>query len=88
MNLKSELRGIGARWWISVVFLAFGNAAYGEIPDHRAFLDRYCVSCHGEEKQKGDRRFDALGGELGDLDALTAWQEILDQLNLELPYTF
>ncbi len=86
MNLKSELRGIGARWWISVVFLAFGNAAYGEIPDHRAFLDRYCVSCHGEEKQKGDRRFDALGGELGDLDALTAWQEILDQLNLgEMP---
>ncbi len=68
-------------------FLALsGNSAHAEIPDHRAFLDRYCISCHGEEKQKGDRRFDSLGAELGDLDTLTAWQEILDQLNLgEMP---
>ena len=57
-----------------------------EVPDHRAFLDRYCVACHGEDKQKGDRRFDSLGAELSDLDAVTAWQEILDQLNLgEMP---
>lgn len=26
----------------------------------QGFLQEYCIGCHGEEKQKGDRRFDHL----------------------------
>lgn len=48
----------------------------------RPFLETYCYSCHGEEKQKGDRRFDTLGSELSDDNVLTDWQDILDLLNL------
>lgn len=47
----------------------------------RPFLDTYCVSCHGPEKQKGDRRFDSLIAELSSDDSIVIWQDILDQLN-------
>lgn len=50
------------------------------------FLAKHCYSCHGSEKQKGDRRFDTLAGNLADLDTAQHWQDIVDQLNLgEMP---
>ena len=50
------------------------------------FLTTYCTSCHGEEKQKGDRRFDILSAQISDDDVLVDYQDILDQLNLsEMP---
>lgn len=54
--------------------------------DPRAFLEEYCTQCHGEEKQKGDRRFDSLGTDFANDDTAYDWQEILDMLNLgEMP---
>ena len=46
------------------------------------FLQQYCIDCHGQEKQKGDRRFDGLGKSDLEISDLEAWQEILDMLNL------
>jgi hypothetical protein len=52
----------------------------------KSLLGAYCVGCHGPTKQKGDRRFDRLDGEIPDDDALVDLQDILDQLNLgEMP---
>jgi hypothetical protein len=52
----------------------------------RPFLDSYCVLCHGEEKQKGERRFDQLSYPIADDDALIDFQDVLDLLNLgEMP---
>lgn len=52
----------------------------------KPFLTTYCVSCHGAEKQKGDRRFDQLTGEIADDATLVDLQDIVDQLNLaEMP---
>ena len=48
---------------------------------HAPFLKQYCYKCHGDEKQEGDYRFDTLGTELGKLETLETWQNILDQLN-------
>ena len=52
--------------------------------DHqvKSLLGTYCVGCHGPTKQKGDRRFDRLDGDIADDDALVDLQDILDQLNL------
>ena len=50
--------------------------------DPQAFLQDYCLKCHGEEKQKGDRRFDHLGLDFTDDDTAFEWQEILDLINL------
>ena len=56
------------------------------VAEFEAFLKTYCVSCHGEEKQKGDHRFDALTLNLSDSNNLRSWQNILDVLHLgEMP---
>lgn len=52
----------------------------------KPFLGSYCVSCHGIQKQKGDRRFDTLQRSISDDNTLVDYQDILDQLNLgEMP---
>lgn len=52
----------------------------------KPFLATYCVECHGEQEQNGERRFDRLAGAIADEDALAGFQDILDQLNLsEMP---
>src|SRR5262245_65578845 len=52
----------------------------------KPFLATYCVACHGLMKQKGDRRFDQLTGEIADDNGLVDLQDMLDQLNLgEMP---
>lgn len=50
------------------------------------FLKSYCVGCHGEKDQKGDRRFDQLPAAIEDDNTLVDYQDMLDQLNLsEMP---
>lgn len=52
----------------------------------KGFLQEYCLNCHGEEKQKGDRRFDHLDLNFDNEDTAFEWQEILDMVNLgEMP---
>lgn len=52
----------------------------------KPFLNQYCYECHAAEKQKGDIRLDTLGTDLGNLENLEIWQNVLDQLNLgEMP---
>jgi hypothetical protein len=56
------------------------------VQDVKPFLTTYCIGCHGPMKQKGERRFDLLTGEVADDDALVDLQDMLDQLNLgEMP---
>jgi hypothetical protein len=64
--------------------LAAADAQFNE--QIKPFLTAYCVSCHGEQKQKGDRRFDQLTGDITDDSSLVDLQDIIDQLNLaEMP---
>ncbi len=52
----------------------------------KPLLNTYCTKCHGETKQKGDRRFDTLDTEIRNDNTLVDFQDILDQLNLsEMP---
>ncbi|MCB1236951.1 MAG: DUF1592 domain-containing protein [Verrucomicrobiae bacterium] len=51
----------------------------GAVP---AFLEKYCVECHGAEKRKGDRRFDALKFPAATADELIDLQDVIDQLTL------
>jgi hypothetical protein len=71
---------------IAAVFLFLGLAPAAFAADARAFLQTYCVECHGAEKQKGERRFDRLTLPAGNLEAVIELQDIIDQLNLgEMP---
>jgi len=51
----------------------------GNVPLN-VFLEKYCVRCHGPEKQKGERRFDTLHFPLKDGDSLILAQDIIDQM--------
>ena len=63
----------------ALAFLLFSSSA-PLIPQRNfRFFKNYCIKCHGSEKQKGDRRFDALKGDLTLLEEAEA-REILDQL--------
>ena len=55
-------------------------------PTAKEFVGKYCVECHGPDKQKGDRRLDKLAYPPTDELGIIEIQEILDQLNLgEMP---
>lgn len=54
-------------------------------PPVKAFLDAYCIDCHGNKKQKGDFRVDTLQISATAADAEN-WQLVLDNLHLgEMP---
>ena len=74
--------------WLTAIFLLSlaPTRAEDSLNKLRPFLQKHCLSCHGPQKQKNDRRFDKLGTDLSDRKILEAWQEILDQVNLgEMP---
>ncbi|HRJ08666.1 MAG TPA: DUF1592 domain-containing protein [Prosthecobacter sp.] len=54
--------------------------------DPRVFLNDYCISCHGPDKQKAERRFDQLALPATTAEHVIDLQDIIDQLNLgEMP---
>lgn len=54
--------------------------------DPSAFLNDYCISCHGPDKQKAERRFDQLALPAATAEHVIDLQDIIDQLNLgEMP---
>ena len=64
---------------LAIASLLLAVAAAASSP--REFLQEYCLRCHGEKRQKGDRRFDGLSGRPKTAADLESWQEILDQIN-------
>ena len=74
------------RFWTLTVLFSIGSMRLATGEEFHAFLKTYCAECHGETKQKGDRRFDQLNLSLEDDDTLLDYQDILDQLTLgEMP---
>ena len=65
----------------SLLFFLVGELQ-AEPEARQAFVQKYCLNCHGPDRQKADRRFDNLG-ELDSLEDLERWQEVVDLLNLE-----
>jgi len=67
-----------------VAFLLIAVSSIADADDlTSAFLQKHCIRCHGNQKQKADRRFDTLPAQIRKLDDLERYQEIVDQLNLE-----
>jgi len=52
----------------------------------RPFLNTYCISCHGPEKQKGKIRFDQLTASMSDRKEAELWARILEAMEFgEMP---
>ena len=48
----------------------------------KPFVEKYCINCHDEDLDKGDRRFDNVKFEAMTYQTGEVYQEILDVLNL------
>lgn len=85
---KFEMR-IASFYWLMVMQACLAAKAkdLDKIdPAIQSYVESYCISCHGEDEQKGDRRLDMLTTDLSDEENLYLYEEILDQLNLgEMP---
>ena len=46
-----------------------------------AFLTKYCVDCHGPDKEKGDLRIDTLSREFNSGVDSQHWAEVIEQIN-------
>ena len=52
----------------------------------RPFLNTYCLSCHGPEKQKGKIRFDQLTASMSDRNQAELWMRMLEAMEFgEMP---
>lgn len=52
----------------------------------RPFLMKYCVSCHGPNRQKAELRLDKLNPDMVNGSDADMWQEVLDLINVgEMP---
>lgn len=72
---------------VSTSFVAARSSSAAESVDAgvTAFFNRYCIACHGPQKQEGDFRVDELPVSRTDADAEN-WQAVLDKLHLgEMP---
>jgi len=67
---------------VMIVLGLFPVWGYSQEISPHAFLKEHCIKCHGDEKQKGDRRLDGLTLDFQDRDTAWAWEEVLDMLNL------
>jgi hypothetical protein len=70
----------------ALLILLFLAAPVGAADSLRGFLDSYCVKCHNDQTQKGERRFDAVALTDNSVDLAIDLRDILDQLILvEMP---
>ncbi|MFM1557045.1 MAG: DUF1588 domain-containing protein, partial [Limisphaerales bacterium] len=69
------------------VLFAFGLKADEEFTRKiRPFLNTYCISCHGPEKQKGKIRFDRLTASMSDRKEAELWARMLEAMEFgEMP---
>ncbi|MBL9115093.1 MAG: DUF1592 domain-containing protein [Verrucomicrobiaceae bacterium] len=74
------------RFLLPLILTATAASAAGKIDSKvTAFMQTYCMSCHGEKKHKGDFRVDTLQISQTAADAEN-WQLVLDNLHLgEMP---
>jgi len=69
------------------VLFAFGLKADEEFTRKiQPFLNTYCISCHGPEKQKGKIRFDQLTASMSDRKEAELWMRMLEAMEFgEMP---
>ena len=84
MNRKS----VGAPYLAVLLVGIFTNAGVASAnsprprdTDPTENLGKYCVSCHGPEKQKGGVRLDDLSADFSVVSNSELWTRVLDQLN-------
>lgn len=79
----------------ALILLLCGDRSRADAPGGEAtnfdtvvkpFLDQHCVRCHGEKKQKGELRLDALGRDFSVPLSASHWADAMERINTrEMP---
>jgi len=81
---KPPLRHVNLFCTLALAILGEVQGAEYSQEDAATFLNTYCVTCHGGEEPKGDRRLDVLTGDLAnDFATVERWEKVCDQLQME-----
>ncbi|MCM8531001.1 MAG: DUF1592 domain-containing protein [Lentisphaeraceae bacterium] len=70
-------------YYLSILILSsllLGSSLSAAQP-FEAFLTKYCVDCHGPDKEKGDLRIDQLSREFNSGVDSQHWAEVIEQIN-------
>lgn len=71
------------RYFLCLLTLSLGSAAAAErapVPELTAFVNKYCVECHGKETQEAGLRLDTLGHDFHQLDSHLTWIKSYDKV--------
>ncbi|MEM7014989.1 MAG: c-type cytochrome domain-containing protein, partial [Verrucomicrobiota bacterium] len=66
------------RIFVTTVLISVGAGSTAAEVNPTQFLKTYCVSCHGPDEQKGDRRFDEIAFPLAGKAELIEIQDAID----------
>jgi len=69
------------RFALPILLLTFQLAAKAEF-EPVAFLEQYCVACHGEEKQKADFALHDIDPAIADGKDIERWEKVLEMVEL------
>lgn len=68
---------------LALTLLLQGTVVAEDLNDRvRPFFTKYCVDCHGVDKQKADLRLDLLDPDVVGGTDTDMWQEVLDRINV------
>ncbi|MFT6079882.1 MAG: hypothetical protein ACI8UD_003221 [Planctomycetota bacterium] len=67
----------------SAITSASVSAQDASEPQVTEFLARYCVRCHGPDRQKGDLRLDTLSRDFKDLHAAEQWRAVFYRVRFD-----
>lgn len=88
LSAAARLARIAGFCLVLIVVALFDRASAEETFSRsvQPVLTKYCVRCHGEEKQSGDFRVDTLTADFDFAEQAAHWVEVMDNLNLgEMP---
>jgi mono/diheme cytochrome c family protein len=93
MNCLSDItrrRGMNFLASLGVLALLSNDTAAAEPANFDAavgaYLQKYCIRCHNDQKQKGDFRLDTLSRDFTDAKAAQQWDEVIFRMNTgEMP---
>ena len=73
--------------WLITLLLVLPVVAFAELSDDvSVFVERFCIECHDDLTEKGDRSFEGFLSDPGSATQHGTLEEILEQLNLgEMP---
>ncbi len=76
-----SIHNIRNYWGSAIIcFLTLAKTSEAAQAGIMDFFGRYCIDCHGNSVQKGNRRYDSLSELADNFDGLIEAQEIVDQL--------